>query len=314
VAGRRPPRVVGDGKSTIEQLIDAINDSPLRSEGHASPLTIISKEDVESSNKEGFLQLVPKPDEIVEVLSTSNLSRGGDAVDYTDEVSDVLKKMAIRAARKCFLGLSGVDIITKDIRTGDASNSYVIEVNLSPGIRMHMYPSEGKPRDVARMIFREVEKTAHPVFKPLKKIGRSEYVSFPSQELAKIPARIDTGAAVSAIDASDIKEENGTLTFILFNKGSEFYTGETVTITDFKTRVVWTSTGEVENRFMVKLPIVLKGRKITASFTLANRSKQSYPVLVGRNILKSKFVVDINHGKATDRFKKAYEKMNDMVK
>jgi D-alanine-D-alanine ligase-like ATP-grasp enzyme len=314
VAGRRAPRVIGDGKSTIDRLIDLINSDPLRKEGHASPLTLIDKEDVAAINGREFLQRIPTKGETVQVLSTTNLSKGGDAVDYTDEASEALKKIVIKAARKCSMGLAGVDIITDDIKTGDATNSYVLELNLIPGIRMHMFPSEGKPRDVAKMIFREIEKTSHPIFKPLSKIGRSEYVSFPVQNLNKIPARIDTGAAVSAIDSSDVSEKDGMLSFKLFNKDSEFYTGEIISTSEFKTRVVWTSTGEVEKRFMVKLPIIIKRRKMTASFTLANRSKQSYPVLVGRNILKSKFVVDISRGKATKRFNVTYAKMNNIVR
>ena len=161
VAYRRPPFVIGDGASTIRELIDRKNLDPRRGEGHSSALTKIDLDQVINDNPEGFLDIVPNIGAEVDVLKTSNLSRGGESVDVTDEASSELKTMAVRAAKACSLGIAGVDIVTQDI-SGNGLDSYVLEVNASPGIRMHQFPSVGIARDVAKDLFSAIEKTAHP--------------------------------------------------------------------------------------------------------------------------------------------------------
>ncbi len=126
-------------------------------------------------------------------------------------------------------------------------------------------------------------------------IGQSEFIGFPEFNLDDLPARIDTGARTSAIWASDIKELNGQLSFKLFDKSSKYYTGQDLTFKTFEMRLVTPSNGITENRYMVKMLVVIGGKKIRARFTLANRSTQKYPVLIGRNVLRGKFIVDIKH-------------------
>jgi len=126
-------------------------------------------------------------------------------------------------------------------------------------------------------------------------VGQSEYVEFPELDLLNVPARIDTGARTSTIWASDISEENGHLSFVLFDKGCELFNGRTFIFTEYETRSVKSSNGISEDRYMVKFLVRLGGRKIRARFTLANRSQQKYPVLIGRNVLRGKFIVDIKH-------------------
>jgi len=157
VANRRPPFVVGDGIKTLRELTDIKNSDPQRGQGHSSPLTKIKIDEVEYFLGAEMLDTVPAKDLEIELLKTSNLSRGGEAIDYTDIASHELKEFAVQAAHECLLGIAGVDIITSDIK-GKAG--VIIEVNSSPGLRMHQFPSIGKPRDVAKMIFDELEKNA----------------------------------------------------------------------------------------------------------------------------------------------------------
>lgn len=161
VAHRRPAFVVGDGKMTIEELIEEKNQNPLRGDEHDKPLTKISLEEVAQINGEEFLRLIPQHNQEIEVLKTSNLSRGGEAVNCTDIASKEIKNLAEIAAKRCQLGIAGVDIITTDIRGG--GENYVIEVNSGPGIRMHVYPSIGKPIDVAKIIIDALERNARPI-------------------------------------------------------------------------------------------------------------------------------------------------------
>jgi hypothetical protein len=128
-------------------------------------------------------------------------------------------------------------------------------------------------------------------------IGRAEKISFPEMNMKNIPARIDTGATITSVWASSITESEEGLSFNFFDKESEFFTGERVVIADYGRRVVSSSMGHAEVRYTVKLLISLKGRRIRARVTLADRSTQTYPILIGRNILRNKYIVDVASGK-----------------
>lgn len=298
VANRRPAFVVGDGKKTVQELIEEKNQNPLRGEEHSKPLTKINIDEVAQVNGIDFLKLIPQQDQEVEVLKISNLSHGGEAINCTNIASSELKKLAQDAAIRCQLGITGVDIITTDIRGG--GKNYVIEMNSGPGIRMHMYPSVGKPIDVAKRIIDALERHATPVaHAPKRIIGSSEYIKSPLfGEGVKVPARIDTGARVASIWASNISmSKDGKLHFCLFDKQSEFYTGEIHETTDYKISVVRNSTGQEEMRFRIKIPITLASKKISAFFNLSNRSINNYPILIGRNIINNRFTVDVTRNK-----------------
>ena len=129
-------------------------------------------------------------------------------------------------------------------------------------------------------------------------IGRVETVRLPEVSARPLPARIDTGAKTSAIWASRIIEKDGVLTYCLFGKSSEFYTGEKLQTTSYQKILVATSTGHIEERYAVRMLVRLKKRNIRATVTLANRSMQVYPMLVGRNVLRGKFIVNVKLGKA----------------
>lgn len=295
VAYRRPAFVVGDGVSTVRALIEQKNLDPRRGDGHAAALTKINLDEVASVHSPEFLETIPAAGSEVEVLKTSNLSRGGESVDVTDRVSSALKKMAIRAAQVCSLGVAGVDIITQDIE-GDGSGSYILEVNASPGIRMHQFPSVGTARNVAKELFAAIEKTAHPVGKRLEMIGRAEQVKLPGLIEDGFRARIDTGATISSLWVSDIRAEEDGLYCKLFGKGHPLYTGQDVHFSEYSTRLVRSSNGHEEMRYQVVVVLAIKGRRIRARVTLADRSGQIYPMLVGRNALRNKFIVHVADG------------------
>ena len=311
VANRRPAFVVGDGKKTVEELIEEKNKNPLRGEDHTKPLTKISIEEVARVNGEDFLKRIPTKGEELEVLKTSNLSRGGEAVNCTDIASPELKSLAERAAVRCSLGVAGVDIITTNIEGG--GKNYIIEVNSFPGIRMHMFPSVGKPINVAKYIIKSLERAARPINQPVKRtIGRSEYIKSPLfGEGVKVPARIDTGARVASVWASNISmTKDGKLRFRLFDKGSEYYTGEMHETEDYNISVVRNSTGQEEMRFRIKMPITIAGKKIVASFNLSDRSANSYPILIGRNVINNKFSVDVTRAKCKNEDEKNRKAMD----
>ncbi|MDO4967224.1 MAG: RimK/LysX family protein [Candidatus Saccharibacteria bacterium] len=127
---------------------------------------------------------------------------------------------------------------------------------------------------------------------PLDVVGRNVYVSVGGVE--KVPAKIDTGADSSSIWASDVEVlEDGTLKFKLFAKGCPFYTGEVIESKEYRVSVIRSSNGEEQIRYRVKIPIEINGHKVKTSLTLADRSRNHFPILIGRRTLAGKFLVDV---------------------
>lgn len=153
VAKRVPGHIKGDGELTINQLVDQVNEDPQRGIGHEKMLTRLELDTqaLRLIEKSGYT-----PDSILDkdllfyLRSTANLSTGGTAIDVTDIVHPDNRDMAVRAIKAIGLDVGGVDFLTDDI-----SKSYkdiggaIVECNAAPGFRMHVAPSEGKPRDVA---------------------------------------------------------------------------------------------------------------------------------------------------------------------
>jgi hypothetical protein len=128
-------------------------------------------------------------------------------------------------------------------------------------------------------------------------IGRVEEIALLDVGSGPIAARIDTGAKTSALWATSIREDKGKLSYILFGKESEFYNGKKINTKTYSKRSIASSSGHIEERYVVKHLVLLKSRRVKTSFTLTNRSEQAYPILLGRNILRGKFIVDVKLGK-----------------
>jgi cyanophycin synthetase len=151
---RLPCHVVGDGSRSIAELIEVANLDPLRGEGHEKPLTKIVVDEIVLAHlrKQGrTLKDVPGAGEVVTLRDGINLSTGGVARDVTDEVHPTVRDLCVRAARAVGLDICGVDLVVPDI-CEPFDRGGVIELNASPGLRMHHHPSEGSPRDAGRKI------------------------------------------------------------------------------------------------------------------------------------------------------------------
>ncbi len=152
-AKRVPGHVVGDGKHTINELVDIVNEDPRRGVGHEKVLTRLEFDHQAERllAKLGYdHDTVPAKDEVVYLRSTANLSTGGTAIDVTDVIHPDNREMAIRSINAIDLDIGGVDFLTKDITESyREAGGGICEVNAGPGFRMHVAPSEGTPRDVA---------------------------------------------------------------------------------------------------------------------------------------------------------------------
>jgi cyanophycin synthetase len=153
---RKPAAVKGDGKHTIQELIDITNRDPRRGYGHENVLTQISIDDflMEMLNREGLtLNTVIEKGREVFLKPTANLSTGGTATDVTDMVHPDNIFMCERIARIIGLDICGIDIMTETLSTPVKENGgAILEVNAAPGFRMHIDPTEGLPRNVAEPV------------------------------------------------------------------------------------------------------------------------------------------------------------------
>jgi cyanophycin synthetase len=150
---RDPAHVKGDGKSTIQQLIDIENTDPRRGYGHENVLTLITvdRDTLDLLEKKGYtLDTVPAAGEKVFVKSTANLSTGGTSIDVTDHVHPQNIFICERISKIIGLDICGIDIMAENLTEPLTENGGVIlEVNAAPGFRMHVAPSEGLARNVA---------------------------------------------------------------------------------------------------------------------------------------------------------------------
>ncbi|MGC9525838.1 MAG: cyanophycin synthetase [Limnospira sp.] len=153
VSERVPAHVIGDGKSTIEELIEATNRDSRRGDGHDNVLTriVVDKTVLSMIQEAGHtLDSVLPEGEICFLRATANLSTGGSAIDRTDEVHPENTWLFARVAKIIGLDVAGIDVVTPDISQPLRDvDGVIVEVNAAPGFRMHVAPSEGLPRNVA---------------------------------------------------------------------------------------------------------------------------------------------------------------------
>ncbi len=171
VAERVPAHIIGNGKSTIQQLIDATNEDPRRGYGHENVLTQIDidNQTLRCIKKAGYeLESVLKKGERLLLKTTANISTGGTAIDRTDEVHPENVFLFERIAKIIGLDVAGVDVIAPNVSEPLSENGGgIIEVNAAPGFRMHLAPSEGIGRNVAEHVIDMLFPTGTPSRVPI---------------------------------------------------------------------------------------------------------------------------------------------------
>ena len=156
VAKRTPAMIMGDGLTTIRELIEDVNLDPNRGEGHEKIMTKIKIDEITMGILKAnnyTLDSVLKSGETLCLKDTANMSTGGTSTDVTDLVHPYNKLMAERIARLTGLNICGIDVIAKSIEEPiNLKNGAIIEVNAAPGFRMHLSPSKGTARNVGEHV------------------------------------------------------------------------------------------------------------------------------------------------------------------
>ncbi|MEL7659361.1 bifunctional glutamate--cysteine ligase GshA/glutathione synthetase GshB [Acetobacterium wieringae] len=149
---RVPANVVGDGVHTIAELVAEKNRNPLRGKGYVTPLEKLRLGTIEIaflSEQHKSINTIPGAGETVYLRENSNISTGGDSIDFTDAIIDDYKAIAVAAAQAVGAKICGADIIIADIKAKpDASNYSIIELNFNPALHIHNYPFVGQNRHV----------------------------------------------------------------------------------------------------------------------------------------------------------------------
>ncbi|MGL5648687.1 MAG: bifunctional glutamate--cysteine ligase GshA/glutathione synthetase GshB [Clostridium sp.] len=162
---RVPANVIGDGIHNIRTLIEKKNKDPLRGRGYKTPLEKIRISEAEEMFLKNIgldFSYIPKREQVVYLRENSNISTGGDSIDFTDDIHNSYKKIAISAAKAVNAKIIGVDMMIEDIHEEKNENNYgIIEINFNPAIHIHCFPYKGENRKagekVLKLLFKEIK-------------------------------------------------------------------------------------------------------------------------------------------------------------
>ncbi|NTU89256.1 MAG: bifunctional glutamate--cysteine ligase GshA/glutathione synthetase GshB [Actinobacteria bacterium] len=156
VLHRMPANVIGDGIHTIEALVTEKNKDPLRGKKYVTPLEKIVLGDVERDYllaQGKYIDTILSENERVFLRENSNISTGGDSIDFTDTVLDVYKDIAADAARAVNAHICGVDMMISAVdEVPTRENHGIIELNFNPALHIHCYPYQGENRHVEEKV------------------------------------------------------------------------------------------------------------------------------------------------------------------
>ncbi len=127
----------------------------------------------------------------------------------------------------------------------------------------------------------------------MQTLGRSDRVDLPGLSLEDIQAKIDTGAYTSSLHCLRAEVVDGELEFVLLDEEHPEFTGMKYRFKNFDQREIKNSFGEAELRFVIKTKVKIYDTVIRAEFSLSNRGNLKFPVLLGRKILRHRFLIDV---------------------
>lgn len=223
----------------------------------------------------------------------NNTSAGGMATYVKAEETPLkLRSLAEKAARASDLEVAGVDIIISK----ETAKAYVLEVNRGSQIVTGVFIDQNIDAFSDAILNQVKKRHAKSRQKPMTIVGRRARVKLPKLGILDAVAKIDSGAYTSTLHAHKIRIEKGELVFEIQPKdGYETDNDRTqvVRIQDYFTQKVRSSNGQLQTRYSFKTRMSVGGKQITATLTLSNRSNMGYPLLIGRRVIRSRFLINV---------------------
>jgi hypothetical protein len=124
-------------------------------------------------------------------------------------------------------------------------------------------------------------------------LGRYDRVDLPELGLTNIHAKVDTGAYTCSLHCHRAEIVDGKLEFVLLDEEHPEFTGMKFVVDTFEKKFIKNSFGEGEKRFIIVTTIRIFDEDITAEFSLGNRGSLKFPILIGRKILRDRFLIDV---------------------
>ncbi len=125
-------------------------------------------------------------------------------------------------------------------------------------------------------------------------LGRSDRVDLPGLGLTDIHAKIDTGAYTSSLHCSRAEVVDGKLEFVLLDEEHPEFTGMKFTFEEYDQREIKNSFGNAELRYIIKTTVRIHGKTYKTQFSLSDRDNMKFPILLGRRVLKKRFLIDVS--------------------
>jgi hypothetical protein len=129
-------------------------------------------------------------------------------------------------------------------------------------------------------------------------IGKSTRIDLPRLGFLGISAKIDTGAYYCSLHCHHIQVRNidGTdkLCFTLLDPTHPEYKDKEIKFKNFTIKNIRNSFGDTEERYSIRTALRIHGKRIKTWITLTDRGSMTYPMLIGRRLLKNKFLVDVS--------------------
>ena len=127
-----------------------------------------------------------------------------------------------------------------------------------------------------------------PTYFLLPQAGWKEHVRLPKLKLGPIVAKLDTGARSAALHADEIHVSGRRVTFIIIDEGRR----RTYKAPLVGQKRIKSSNGISEMRAVIRATLEVGKSVFKAEITLTDRTDMDVPMLLGRNTLKGRFLVN----------------------
>ena len=286
---RRTPQVVGDGISTIAELVEKENVERRKIDYTLVPYPLLSEDLIRKSLD---MTKIPASGEVVELSRATMISKGCSVYDILGELDESYVRLVESLVGDLDTGFIVVDIFIKDFREpATDANYWFIEFNTSPVLKLFYSCRDGNMHDILPTLAQAIDHKMHAISKHT--LGSFEKVSIPSLNIKDTIAKIDTGAYSGALSCTETRViKRGGKKVLQFSPGRR---SKKIYETDrFSQKHVRSSNGQREKRYLIETELVIGDRTYPAAITLSNRSEMKHEILIGRRFLREyNLLVDV---------------------